>query len=170
MTGTLDFIIGGARSGKSAFAEKQVRHSPAPWVYIATAQAFDEEMQERIAHHRAGRAENDWRTVDAPFDLVTALETVTEGCPLLVDCLTLWLTNHMLAESDLEFEIMRLADCLANPRGPWVVVSNEVGYGIVPENPLARRFRDEAGRLNQRIAAVADRVFLVAAGLPLQLK
>lgn len=166
---SLTFVIGGARSGKSAHAERLVTAGAAPWTYIATAQAYDEEMRERIAMHRARRGDG-WETVDAPFDLVSAIEAVPDGRPLLVDCLTLWLTNHMLADHDLAAECRRLADLLARPRGPWVVVSNEVGLGIVPDNALARRFRDEAGRLNQQVATVAGTVVMTVAGLPLKVK
>ena len=163
------FLIGGARSGKSRHAEQLVRRYAAPWVYIATAQAYDDEMRERIALHQAQRGEG-WETIDAPFDLVGALDSIADGRPVLVDCLTLWLTNHMLAEHDLVTECARLERCLAQPRGPWFVVSNEVGQGIVPDNELARRFRDAAGRLNQQVAGIADTVLLMVAGLPLKVK
>jgi len=165
----LTFIIGGARSGKSAHAEVLVTASPSPWTYIATAQAYDEEMRERIALHRARRGDG-WATVDAPLDLTGALQALPDGQPVLVDCLTLWLTNHMLAEHDVEAECRRLADMLSRPRGLWFVVSNEVGQGIVPDNALARRFRDAAGRLNQQVAAIADSVLLMVAGLPVKVK
>ncbi|WP_192180993.1 bifunctional adenosylcobinamide kinase/adenosylcobinamide-phosphate guanylyltransferase [Mesorhizobium amorphae] len=165
----LTFIIGGARSGKSAHAETLVTAGPAPWTYIATAEAYDQEMRERIALHRSRRGEG-WATVDAPLDLAGALTALPDGQPVLVDCLTLWLTNHMLAENDVEAECLRLADVLSRPRGPWFVVSNEVGQGIVPDNALARRFRDAAGRLNQQVAAIADTVLLMVAGLPLKVK
>lgn len=166
---SLTFIIGGARSGKSRHAEELVTALPAPWTYIATAEAYDEEMRARIAEHRARRGEG-WHTVDAPLDLAGALAEQPQGQPVLVDCLTLWLTNHMLAEHDLEAERARLADVLASPRGPWFVVSNEVGQGIVPDNALARRFRDEAGWLNQKVAAMADTVLFMVAGLPMKVK
>lgn len=165
----LTFVLGGARSGKSRHAEDLVgRHAP-PWTYIATAQAFDEEMRERIALHR-GRRDDRWLTADAPLDLAGVLSEIETGRPVLVDCLTLWLTNHMLAGNDLQAESLALTNVLRRPKGPWFVVSNEVGMGIVPENALARRFRDEAGRLNQRVAAIADRVVLVVAGIPMQVK
>ncbi|HVW57526.1 MAG TPA: bifunctional adenosylcobinamide kinase/adenosylcobinamide-phosphate guanylyltransferase [Rhizobiaceae bacterium] len=167
--GSLTFLLGGARSGKSAEAERLMTALPAPWIYIATAQAFDAEMEERIALHRARRGQG-WRTLDAPFDLAGALADSPDGQPVLVDCLTLWLTNHMLAEHDLEEECARLETVLAAPKGPWFVVSNEVGLGIVPDNALARRFRDAAGRLNQRIAAFADDVVFMVAGLPMKVK
>ena len=167
--GRLTLIIGGARSGKSAHAEQLVAQFPPPWTYIATAQAFDDEMRERIALHQARRDER-WVTVEAPLDLAAALRDTGEGIPVLVDCLTLWLTNHMLAEHDLDGERRRLEKVLAEPAGPWFVVSNEVGMGIVPDTALARRFRDEAGRLNQRVAAIADSVTMMVAGIPMQVK
>ncbi|MBX3569494.1 MAG: bifunctional adenosylcobinamide kinase/adenosylcobinamide-phosphate guanylyltransferase [Rhizobiaceae bacterium] len=166
---SLTLVLGGARSGKSRHAEAMVTAFPVPWTYVATAQAFDDEMRERIALHRARRGDG-WQTVDAPLDLVETLVAQPVGRPVLVDCLTLWLTNHMLAGHDVEAECARLAAVLESPRGPWVVVSNEVGLGIVPDNALARRFRDAAGRLNQQVAAVADRVVLTVAGLPMQVK
>jgi adenosylcobinamide kinase / adenosylcobinamide-phosphate guanylyltransferase len=165
----LTLVIGGARSGKSAHAERLIAELAPPWTYIATAQAFDDEMRERIALHQRRRDER-WRTVEAPLDLVAALAGTEPGAPVLVDCLTLWLSNHMLAEHDLDAECRRLEQELAWPKGRWVVVSNEVGMGIVPENALARRFRDQAGRLNQRIAGIADRVVLMVAGIPMQVK
>ncbi|TIX64540.1 MAG: bifunctional adenosylcobinamide kinase/adenosylcobinamide-phosphate guanylyltransferase, partial [Mesorhizobium sp.] len=154
---------------RSAHAETLVTASPSPWAYIATAEAYDDEMRERIALHRARRGEG-WATVDAPLDLAAAIEALPDHEPVLIDCLTLWLTNHMLAERDLDAECRRLVDVLSRPRGPWFVVSNEVGLGIVPDNALARRFRDAAGRLNQQVAAVADTVLLMVAGLPLKVK
>jgi adenosylcobinamide kinase/adenosylcobinamide-phosphate guanylyltransferase len=165
----LTFILGGARSGKSSHAEMLVTENPSPWTYIATAQAYDDEMRERIALHRARRGEG-WVTIDAPLDLAGAVAALPDHEPALIDCLTLWLTNHMLAEHDIEAECRRLADILSRPRGPWFVVSNEVGLGIVPDNALARRFRDAAGRLNQQVAAVADSVLMMVAGLPLKVK
>lgn len=167
--GALTLVIGGARSGKSRHAELLVTALPAPWTYIATAQAYDDEMRERIALHRERRGEG-WTTVDAPLDLVGVIEASPDGQPLLVDCLTLWLTNHMLADHDVEVEGRRLTEVLSRPRGPWFVVSNEVGLGIVPDNALARRFRDAAGRLNQHVAAAADSVLMMVAGLPLKVK
>ncbi|QDB99911.1 bifunctional adenosylcobinamide kinase/adenosylcobinamide-phosphate guanylyltransferase [Mesorhizobium sp. 8] len=169
LTGSLTFLLGGARSGKSAYAERLATALPAPWTYIATAEAYDEEMRERIARHRARRGEG-WQTLDAPLDLAGALDSLPAGRPVLVDCLTLWLTNHMLAEHDVEAECARLGVVLSRPRGPWFVVSNEVGLGIVPDNALARRFRDAAGRLNQQVAAQADTVLMMVAGLPLKVK
>ena len=166
---SLTFLLGGARSGKSLHAEKLATAQPAPWTYIATAQAYDDEMVERIAHHRARRGDG-WLTVDAPLDLAEALHAIPDDQPVLVDCLTLWLSNHMLAEHDLDGLCAELGQVLSAPRGPWFVVSNEVGMGIVPDNALGRRFRDAQGQLNQRVAAVADRVFFLVAGIPMQVK
>lgn len=167
--GRLTLVLGGARSGKSAHAEHLIADVPAPWTYIATGQAFDGEMADRIAAHRARRGDG-WRTVEAPLDLAGALRRLPDGRPVLVDCLTLWLSNHLLAGTDPEPLSDELEAVLSAPRGPWVLVSNEVGMGIVPDNALARRFRDEAGRLNQRVAALADRVLFVVAGLPMTVK
>lgn len=165
----LSFVLGGARSGKSGFAEAIVTALPAPWLYVATAQVLDHEMRQRIDQHRARRAPG-WETIEEPLALADTLATVPAGRPVLVDCLTLWLSNTLLADRDVEAESDRLAAVLSRPRGPWVAVANEVGLGIVPENALARRFRDAAGRLNQRVASVADRVVLTVAGLPLEVK
>jgi adenosylcobinamide kinase/adenosylcobinamide-phosphate guanylyltransferase len=164
----IHLVIGGARSGKSSYAERQAQESGLSVTYIATCEARDQEMSERIAHHRERRPA-EWRTVEEPLLLADALlrEAAIDTC-LLVDCLTLWLTNAMFAKR--EDEIEKLLAALSPLPGRILLVSNEVGWGIVPENALARRFRDEQGRLNQRIAALADEVTLVAAGLPLSLK
>jgi adenosylcobinamide kinase/adenosylcobinamide-phosphate guanylyltransferase len=166
---TLTFVLGGARSGKSRHAEAIVETCAPPWIYLATAQAFDDEMVARIAQHRSRRNTN-WQTHETPLDVADVLAQAPEGRPLLLDCATLWLTNVMLAERDVEAECRRLVDALQKPRGPWIVVSNEVGSGIVPENALARRFADEAGKLNQAIAARADTVLLMVAGIAMQVK
>jgi adenosylcobinamide kinase / adenosylcobinamide-phosphate guanylyltransferase len=168
MNASLTFVLGGARSGKSRYAESLISALPPPWAYVATAEAGDAEMIERIAAHRSRRG-GSWRTIEAPRDLAAALKAC-ERMPVLVDCLTLWLSNLMLAEADIEAEIVKLEGALAVAAKPIVVVANEVGYGIVPDHPLGRRFRDLQGVLNQRIAACADRVVLVIAGLPLALK
>jgi len=163
-------VLGGARSGKSAWAEARAEASGLAPVYLATAEAGDDEMVERIAHHRARRGAR-WATVEEPLDLVGALAQWTApDRVVLVDCLTLWLANLMDAGLDPELEAERLAATFAAARGPAIFVSNEVGLGIVPDNALARAFRDAAGRLNQRIAAAAQRVVFLAAGLPLALK
>jgi adenosylcobinamide kinase/adenosylcobinamide-phosphate guanylyltransferase len=164
----LTLVLGGARSGKSRHAEQLVTGLPPPWIYVATAQALDDEMASRIAEHRARRDQR-WRTVEVPRDLAATIDGA-EGAPVLIDCLTLWLTNLMLADADLESEMSRLEEALGRAGAPVVLVANEVGLGIVPDNALARRFRDAAGRLNQRLAARADRVVLMVAGLPLEVK
>lgn len=161
-------VIGGARSGKSRYAEELMRSFQPPWVYVATAQPFDDEMAARIGEHRARRGDQ-WRTLEAPLDLVDTLRTLSATSTALVDCLTLWLSNLMFAERDIESEIQRLEQ-IVSTRKELILVSNEVGSGIVPDNALARRFRDFQGRLNQRMASQADRVVLVVAGLPMFLK
>ena len=164
----LTLVLGGARSGKSRYAESLIAALPPPWTYIATAEAGDAEMSERIAVHR-GRRGAQWQTVEAPRDLAGSI-AARERAPALVDCLTLWLSNLMLANADIEAEVVRLESALDAAAAPAVLVANEVGSGIVPETSLGRRFRDWQGILNQRIAARADRVVLVVAGLPLVLK
>lgn len=162
-------VVGGARSGKSSFAERLILATGRPRRYIATAQAWDDEMRARIAQHQRDRG-GDWTTVEAPLDLPAALAAARPDEAVLIDCATLWLTNHLLAENDLAAEAEALIAALAACPAPVVIVSNETGWGIVPENALARRFRDEQGRLNQRLAKVADLVVTVIAGLPLALK
>lgn len=172
MTGSLPaltLVIGGARSGKSAFAEALVTATSRPRRYIATAEAWDDEMRARIAQHRHGRGGN-WLTVEAPLDLASALAAASAAEVVLVDCATLWLTNHLLSEHDLSSQTEALVVALAACAAPVVIVSNETGWGIVPDNALARRFRDAQGRLNQRLAAEAGLVVTVIAGLPLVLK
>jgi adenosylcobinamide kinase/adenosylcobinamide-phosphate guanylyltransferase len=163
----LTLVLGGARSGKSRYGEELVGRAAPPWTYVATAEAWDTEMAERIAHHRA-RRDARWQTLDAPLDLGRAIAGLTG--PALVDCLTLWLSNVMLAGRDVNAESEALLAALACAPGPLVVVSNEVGLGIVPDTPLGRTFRDAQGRLNQAVATAADRVIFMAAGLPLNLK
>lgn len=165
----LILVLGGARSGKSRRAVSIMEATPSPWLYVATAEAFDHEMVERIALHRAERGPG-WRTVEAPRDLPGAIRRCPAGAPLLVDCLTLWLNNLMLAQDALEPSIIELENVLREVAVRVVLVSNEVGCGIVPENAMARSFRDAQGRLNQRMAALADRVEFVVAGLPVRLK
>ncbi|HUC48484.1 MAG TPA: bifunctional adenosylcobinamide kinase/adenosylcobinamide-phosphate guanylyltransferase [Xanthobacteraceae bacterium] len=164
----LTLVLGGARSGKSRYAESVIAALTPPWTYVATAEAGDAEMAERIAAHRSRRGSN-WHTVEAPRDLAAALKAC-DGRPVLVDCLTLWLSNLVLADADLEAETTLLEQAVAAATAPVVLVANEVGSGIVPEYPLGRRFRDLQGILNQRIAARADRVVLVVAGIPLAVK
>ncbi|WP_295805763.1 bifunctional adenosylcobinamide kinase/adenosylcobinamide-phosphate guanylyltransferase [uncultured Nitratireductor sp.] len=166
---SLHLVLGGARSGKSRHAETLIEAASAPWHYIATAQAFDDEMRERIAIHRA-RREGAWQTHDVPLDLPGMLEKLPARETVLIDCLTLWLSNLMLNNHEPKPAGEGLLVALAAREGTTVLVSNEVGFGIVPENALARRFRDEAGFLNQKIAAAADSVTLVVAGLPMKVK
>jgi adenosyl cobinamide kinase/adenosyl cobinamide phosphate guanylyltransferase len=164
----LTLVLGGARSGKSRYAEGVVAALPPPWIYVATAEAGDAEMAERIAGHRARRGPQ-WQTVEAPRDLPAALKACRDK-PVLVDCLTLWLSNLMLADADIDAETAILEQALAAAMAPVALVANEVGSGIVPDHPLGRRFRDLQGILNQRIAARADHVVLVVAGIPLAVK
>lgn len=170
---TLTLVLGGARSGKSGYAQRQAEQAAEaagrPPVFIATAEPFDDEMRDRIARHLAERGDA-WRRVEAPLDLAEAVRALSAEDVAVVDCLTLWLSNQMLAERDLAAAVHDLAQALAAcPAALWVV-SNEVGWSLVPDNPLGRRFRDEAGRLNQRIAAVADAACLIVAGMRLPLE
>ena len=161
-------VTGGARSGKSRIAEERTLAFGRPASYIATAQAFDSEMETRIALHQERRGD-EWITHAEPLDLVGAL-VATDGRPRLVDCLTLWLTNLMLGGHDWQKAGRELVAALPEQSSPVVLVTNEIGAGIVPENKLAREFRDAAGLLNQWVAAVADEVTLAVAGLPLKVK
>jgi adenosylcobinamide kinase/adenosylcobinamide-phosphate guanylyltransferase len=168
-------VLGGARSGKSRYAEGLIEAAAAHGTYCATAEPGDGEMAARIAAHRARRHQvgrgSFWHTVEVPLDLPAAIASeAAADRPLLVDCLTLWLSNLLLADKCVEAETRSLCAALREAAGPVVLVANEVGLGLVPETPLGRRFRDAAGRLNQQVAAFADRVVFVAAGLPLVLK
>ena len=166
----LTLVLGGARSGKSRHAERLVLESACEPVYIATAEPQDDEMAARIAEHRARRGCT-WRTVEEPVDLVRVLQReCAEGRAMLVDCLTLWLTNLMVKELDVASETARLIRILPALPGKLALVSNEVGQGIVPSAPMARAFVDHAGSLHQRIAQVADAVVFMTAGLPQRLK
>jgi len=165
----LAIILGGARSGKSAFAERLVEAYAKPMVYVATAQAFDAEMRGRIAIHRDRRTSG-WQTVEAPLQAAKAVRAAAAGSVVLLDCTTLWLSNHLLAETDLAAACDELVAAVTQADADIVVVGNEVGMSIVPDNALARRFRDEQGRLNQRLAAQSDLAVLVVAGLPMVLK
>lgn len=163
-------VLGGARSGKSRYAEWLIEAAATAGIYCATAEAGDAEMAARIAVHRARRGRF-WRTVETPLALSEAVTAETRPeRPLLIDCLTLWLSNLMLAGREIEAETGALLAALRGADGAVVLVANEVGLGLVPETPLGRQFRDAAGRLNQEVAALANRVVFVAAGLPLALK
>jgi adenosylcobinamide kinase/adenosylcobinamide-phosphate guanylyltransferase len=163
-------ILGGARSGKSRHAENLVIASGLERYYIATGRAWDEEMRARIDQHKADRGDR-WTTHEEPIDLVGCLAaTDGEGRAILVDCLTLWVTNLMMDERDMAAEFAALAAYLSQAKARLVIVSNEVGLGIVPDNRMARDFRDHAGRLHQMIAAEVADVYFIAAGLPLKMK
>ena len=168
MTGRSILVLGGARCGKSRFAEGLAAGWQGERTYIATAEPGDAEMAARIADHRSRRGP-EWTTIEAPLALVEALETAPEGF-VLIDCLTLWISNLLLGDFDIAPRVERLAEALLARRDTVVVVSNEVGLGIVPDNALSRRFRDEAGFVNQRLAQACDEVVFIAAGLPVTLK
>lgn len=170
MTVRSALVLGGARSGKSSFAENLVIQSGLTRHYIATGRAWDDEMRERIRAHQAQRGAG-WITHEEPVDLVGKLQAIdAPDCAVLVDCLTLWVTNLMLDNSDIPAECARLVDLVSRLKGRVVFVSNEVGLGIVPENRMARDFRDHAGRLHQSVAAHCAEVYFIAAGLPLKMK
>ena len=168
--GRIVFILGGARSGKSGFALKTASALPGRKAYIATAQALDDEMERRIAKHKAERTD-DWQAIEESVnihDLIAEVHGTYDV--LLIDCLTLWITNLMLGNEDIEGKAQLLIDALSSCRASAFIVSNEVGLGIVPDNRLTREFRDIAGTLNQKVAAVADEVYFMAAGLPVKIK
>jgi adenosylcobinamide kinase / adenosylcobinamide-phosphate guanylyltransferase len=165
----LTLVLGGARSGKSRLAERLVTSTGLARHYIATADAWDDEMADRIAWHQADRGP-EWQTWGSPRDVDQTLARIPANAVILLDCATLWLTNHLLADADIDAKTAGLLTALAACAAPVVVVSNEVGLSIVPENALARAFRDHQGRLNQRLAAQADLVVGVIAGLPFALK
>jgi adenosylcobinamide kinase/adenosylcobinamide-phosphate guanylyltransferase len=163
-------ILGGARSGKSRYAESLARTHKSQPTYVATAEIIDAEMRERIEHHRKERGAT-WRTIEAPLDLIVALNEADQAKSFtLIECLTVWINNLIYHGKDVASEVERLRARLAKAKGHVVLVANEVGLGIVPDNALARRFRDEAGRANQAIADAADEVVFIAAGLPVILK
>jgi len=163
-------VLGGARSGKSRYAQVRAEALAGELVYLATAQAFDQEMHERIALHRADRGTR-WSTVEAPLELAETITACSKpDTVVLVDCLTLWASNLILAERDAAAATEGLLRAVSSARGMVILVTNEVGLGIVPDNALARRFRDAAGRINQEMAAAVDEVVMMFAGLPLVLK
>ncbi|WP_282026026.1 bifunctional adenosylcobinamide kinase/adenosylcobinamide-phosphate guanylyltransferase [Limimaricola cinnabarinus] len=165
----LTLVLGGAASGKSDIAESLVQKAGRRRVYVATAQAFDAEMRDKIARHRATRGPG-WHTIEAPHDPGSAISGLSDGDIVLIDCATLWLSNLLLAEADIDAETARFFAALEDCAAPVVIVSNEVGAGIVPDNALARRFRAVQGGFNRRLAARADTVIGVMAGLPFALK
>ncbi len=166
---TCTLILGGAASGKSAYAESLVFQEDRSRVYVATSQAWDDEMRQKIADHKAQRGPN-WRTIEEPVDMTAALATVSADEIVLIDCATLWLTNVMLGDHDLEAETHAFLAAIEACPAPVIIVSNETGLGIVPDNKLARDFRNAQGRLNQRLAQISDAVVFVAAGLPMVMK
>ncbi len=172
--GRLVYISGGARSGKSAYAQRLVEACPNDLLYVATAGIHDAEMKARVLKHRADRGER-WSTLEEPLDLVGCLpQAAADKGAILLDCITLWVTNLLFAHGEQSdpvlAEIDRFIAILPQIGAPLFVVSNEVGFGIVPENRLARQFRDLAGTVNQRLAAAADEAWLVVSGLPVRLK
>lgn len=163
-------VLGGARSGKSRYAQSLAEASGGRLVFVATAQAFDDEMTDRIRRHQADR-DGRWTTVEASVDLASAIAAADdEDAVVLVDCLTLWASNLLLGEEDAEARLAQLLAALERARGQVLLVANEVGLGIVPDNALARAFRDLAGTVNQRVAAVADQVHMTVAGIPIIVK
>ena len=169
-SGRVVLVLGGARSGKSSFAEKLSGETGHNRHYIATGRAYDAEMEERILRHQDDRGTG-WITHETPLNLAANLRSIdSDDVVILVDCLTLWVTNLMMAEADIALASEGLLSYLRDTASTVILVSNEVGLGIVPDNRMARDFRDHAGRLHQAIAAVADDVFFVAAGLPLKMK
>lgn len=172
-------VTGGARSGKSTFAEKLCQYCGDEGIYIATAQVYDQEMQDRVQHHQAQRQQTSfqWETMEEPYDLITLLPTLQGTRIVLVDCLTLWLTNVLLRAEDQEdvnavvmAQIEALVQAAQDFLGTLIFVTNEVGSGIVPEYPLGRQFRDLAGILNRRMAEVCEQVYLVTAGIAMEIK
>jgi adenosylcobinamide kinase/adenosylcobinamide-phosphate guanylyltransferase len=164
------FVLGGARSGKSRYALQRAEAMAGELIFLATAQALDDEMADRIARHRADRGAR-WRTIEAPVDIAGIIDTESgTDRVILVDCLTLWASNLMFGDRDTVAETTRLVEALQRTRGPIILVANEVGLGIVPDHALSRRFRDVAGHINQAVAAAADEAVFLAAGLPLHLK
>jgi adenosylcobinamide kinase/adenosylcobinamide-phosphate guanylyltransferase len=169
MCADITLVLGGASSGKSSIAENVCFASDLPRIYIATAQAFDDEMRAKISQHKIDRGA-EWCTMETPLDVANTLRGLSAGHIVLLDCATLWLTNHLLADSDIDAQVQNLLDALSNCASPVVIVSNEVGHGIVPENALARRFRVAQGQLNRRLAAQSNCVIGVMAGLAFALK
>lgn len=165
----LSLVVGGAASGKSAYAERLVIRSGLKPVHIATSQPFEAEVRNKIFRHQAMRGAN-WQTIEAPFDLSSAIYSAETGQVLLIDCLTAWLTNHFLAEHDLPSRVQALIETLLSATVPVVIVTNEIGQGIVPEDPHLWELRQAHGQLNQSIAAAAEIVVMVTAGIPLALK
>lgn len=170
MADQIIYISGGARSGKSRLAQQMAEAMEGRHIFVATAQAYDAEMADRIRRHQQDRDQR-WESVEAPLDLASTITLYGQASSiLLVDCITLWLTNHMLAGNDLDGERDRLCAAMAECSARLILVSNEVGMGIVPDNALARQFRDEAGRTNQQLAALAQQAYFTVSGIPMRLR
>lgn len=169
MLDKLTLVLGGAGSGKSLWAENLVRQAADDRIYLATARVWDDEMREKVDRHRAQRGDG-WTTIETPMHIDRALMQARPDQVVLLDCATMWLSNHLLEDSDLTAEQTRFLTALDTCAAPVVIVTNEVGLSVVPDNALARRFRDAQGGLNQRLAAQAGLVVAVMAGLPLVLK
>jgi adenosylcobinamide kinase / adenosylcobinamide-phosphate guanylyltransferase len=168
--GHLTLVLGGARSGKSRHAQILAMATPPPWVYVATAEALDDdEMRDRIAKHKAARGDG-WSTIEEPIELARAVSDAPTSAPVVIDCITLWLSNLMLGAHDINAAVARLIKSLDGRQAPTIVVSSEVGGGLVPETPLGRAFRDEAGIVNQQLAVIAHAVLFMVAGLAMPLK
>jgi adenosylcobinamide kinase / adenosylcobinamide-phosphate guanylyltransferase len=165
----LTLVLGGARSGKSRHAQILAMATPPPWIYIATAQALDDEMLKRIAKHKADRS-NGWSTIEEPIELARAVAEAPAQAPIVIDCVTLWVSNLMLAGRDVEAATADFVKSLDGRKASTIVVSNEVGAGLVPETPLGRAFRDLSGLINQRLAVSAHNVLFMVAGLAMPLK
>lgn len=163
------FVLGGAASGKSEWAEDHIESMGLRQIYLATGQIFDDEVKKRVDVHQSRRSDA-WRTIEAPYDLAPALAELTSSDAVLIDCATMWLSNHLLAKSDLNDAQTNLISALRHCQAPWVIVTNEVGHGIVPDNALARQFREAQGRLNIALAAEAQIAVQIVAGLPQILK
>lgn len=169
MLDKLTLVLGGAGSGKSQWAETLVKNAGADRIYLATARVWDDEMRDKVDRHRVQRGDG-WTTIEAPMHIGPALTQARPDQVVLLDCATMWLSNHLLDGSDMALAEAEFLAALDDCRAPVVIVSNEVGMSVVPENALARRFRDAQGALNQRLAARAGLVVAVMAGLPLALK
>jgi adenosylcobinamide kinase/adenosylcobinamide-phosphate guanylyltransferase len=167
--GRLTLVLGGARSGKSRHAQILAMATPPPWVYIATAEGLDDEMRERIAKHKSERGDG-WSTIEAPIELARAFAEAPRSAPVVVDCITFWLSNLMLAGDNVDEAVAGFVKCLDGRTAPTIVVSSEVGAGIVPETAIGRAYRDQAGIVNQRIAVSAHTVLFMVAGLAMPLK
>lgn len=165
----MTLVLGGARSGKSRYAQILAMAAPPPWIYVATAEPLDDEMRERIAKHKSSRGDG-WSTVEAPIEMPRAVAHAPTSAPVVIDCITLWLSNLMLGAHNVGTAIAQFTKSLDGRKAPTIVVSSEVGAGLVPETTLGRDFRDQAGLINQHLAVTAHHVVFMVAGLPMPLK